>query len=105
MLELKNKGILHSKRGKGGGYYLAKSPEKIILGSVIRILEGPLAPLPCISQTAYQRCEECEDENTCSLRMVMKEVREATAKILDGTSLNDKVERARELSLNAMYFI
>ena len=105
LLELKNRGVLRSKKGKGGGYCLAGPPEKITLGRVIRILEGPLAPLPCVSQSAYQRCEECEDEDTCPLRLVMKEVREATAKILDGTSLKDMVERARDLPLNAMYFI
>lgn len=105
LLELKNKGILRSKKGKGGGYYLARPPEKITLGSVIRILEGPLAPLPCVSQTAYQRCEECEDEAACPLRMIMKEVREATAQILDGTNLQEMIERARALETSGMYFI
>ncbi len=93
LLELKNKGVLESKKGKGGGYFLAQPPSAITLGNVMRILEGPLAPLPCVSQTAYRRCDECVDENTCSIRMVMREVREATASILDGTSLQDMIEK------------
>ena len=103
LLELKNKGILQSKKGKGGGYFLSQSPEKISLGGVIRILEGPLAPLPCVSQTAYRKCDECIDENSCGLRMVMREVRDATAQILDGTSLHDVLVRSK--STAEMYHI
>jgi Rrf2 family protein len=97
LLDLKHQGILQSKKGKGGGYLLAKAPKSICLGQVIRTLDGPLAPLPCASQTAYVRCEECRDEATCGIRIVMREVRDATARILDGTSLADvlgRVERA-----------
>ena len=93
LLELKNKGFLQSKKGKQGGYSLAHLPEQINLGEVMRVLEGPLAPLPCVSQTAYKRCEECVDENFCGIRMVMKEVRDATAKILEGTTLADLLEK------------
>src|SRR4051794_23270276 len=92
LLELKNHGILQSKKGKGGGYFLGRTPDLIHLGQVIRILDGPLAPLPCVSQTAYRRCDECENELTCGVRMVMKEVRDATSKILDGTTLADVLE-------------
>ena len=87
LLDLKNHGILRSKKGKGGGYFLGRSPELISLGEVVRVLEGPIAPLPCVSQTSYTRCEECEDEKSCGIRMVMKEVRDSTARILDGTRL------------------
>jgi Rrf2 family protein len=87
LLELKNQGILQSKKGKGGGYFLGKNPDSITLGQVIRILDGPLAPLPCVSQIAYRKCDECEDEATCGIRIVMKEVRDATARILDSASL------------------
>src|SRR5260370_40129642 len=87
LLELRNHGILGSKKGKGGGYFLARRPELVHLGEVLRVLEGPLAPLPCVSKTAYVRCAECRDERTCGIRMVMKDVREATAPILDETSL------------------
>ena len=93
LLELKNQGILQSKKGKGGGYFLGKNPDSVTLGQVIRILDGPLAPLPCVSQIAYRKCEECEDEATCGIRIVMKEVRDATAKILDGASLAGVLER------------
>jgi Rrf2 family protein len=95
LLEMKNHEILQSKKGKGGGYFLAKAPSAISLGSVMRLLEGPLAPLPCVSQTAYKRCDECVDEHTCSIRMLMKEVRDATAAIFDGTTLQDMIEKGK----------
>jgi DNA-binding IscR family transcriptional regulator len=63
------------------------------MGSVIRVLEGPLAPLQCVSRTAYVRCQECRDERTCGLRLVMKDVRDATARILDSTTLADMLRR------------
>jgi Rrf2 family protein len=94
LLEMKNNEILQSKKGKGGGYFLAKAPSEISLGNVMRLLEGPLAPLPCVSQTAYKRCDECIDEHTCSIRMLMKEVRDATAAIFDGTTLQDMLDKA-----------
>ena len=93
LLELRNHGILGSKRGKGGGYFLARRPELVHLGEVLRVLEGPLAPIPCVSKTAYVRCAECRDERTCGIRMVMKDVRDATARILDQTSLADILKR------------
>ena len=87
LLELKNKGILISKKGKGGGYALGKSLEELKLSTIVRIMEGPLALLPCVSQMAHKKCDECEDENTCGIKVVFKEVRDATADILDNTSL------------------
>src|SRR5437867_5209337 len=98
LLDLKNHGILQSKKGKGGGYFLSRRPEAIKLGRVIRVLDGPIAPLPCASQTAYIPCDECEDEKTCGIRLVMKDVRDAMAKILDGTSLADVLKRVQEAS-------
>jgi len=95
LLDLKRKGILQSKKGKGGGYTLGRPPSLITVGEVIRALDGPLALLPCVSNTAYQRCEECVDELTCGIRHVMKEVRDATATILDGTTLEDLVDRSK----------
>ena len=89
LLELKHHGILQSKKGKGGGYFLGKNPHAITLGQVIRLIDGPLAPVPCVSETAYQRCEGCKDEATCGVRIVMKEVRDAIAAVLDGMSLSD----------------
>lgn len=93
LLELKNAGILQSRKGKGGGYSLGRPPRQISLGHVIRVLDGPLAPLPCVSKTAYVRCRECRDERTCGIRMVMKQVRDATAQILDSTTLADMLKQ------------
>ena len=87
LLELKRAGLLHSKKGKGGGYVLGRKPTEITVGQVIRVLEGPLALTPCVSQTAYRRCDECPDEQGCGVRLAMKEVRDATARILDNTTL------------------
>ena len=98
LLSLKNKGILQSKKGKGGGYLLGKPPDRVTLGEVIRILDGPLAPLPCVSRTAYRKCDECEDEMTCGIRPVMKEVRDETARILDGTTLSDMLDSVEKLT-------
>src|SRR5262245_48245556 len=89
LLELKRKGVLHSKKGKGGGYSLIRPPASISVGEVIRALDGPLALLPCVSQMAYRRCDECPDELSCGIRNVMKEVRDATSSILERTSLDD----------------
>jgi Rrf2 family protein len=87
LLDLKHHGILQSRKGPGGGYQLGRSPDRISLGEVIRILEGPLALLPCVSQMAYMPCEECESERDCAVRRVFKTVRDETARILDGTTL------------------
>ena len=100
LLELKKEGILESRKGKGGGYLLARPADSITLGQVIRKLEGPLALRPCVSQTAYKRCDECKDERTCGIRMVMKEVRDRTAEILDQTSFAQVEASVRE-SLNS----
>lgn len=93
LLSLKNSGILQSRKGKGGGYYLGRDPGKITFGQAIRVMEGPLAPVPCVSETAYAKCTECEKEETCGIRLVMKDVREAIAGILDGTTLADALEK------------
>jgi Rrf2 family protein len=107
LLELKKKGLLDSKKGKGGGYMLSRAPELVSLGEIIRALDGPLALLPCVSQTAYRRCDECIDELTCGIRSVMKEVRDTTAAILDGTTLADLLLRSQRMleSGQVMYHI
>jgi Rrf2 family protein len=97
LLELRNQGILQSRKGKGGGYFLIRHPDEVTVGEILRAVEGPLAPIPCVSKTAYMRCRECRDESTCGIRMVMKSVRDATARILDSTTLMDvlrKVEKS-----------
>jgi Rrf2 family protein len=93
LLELRNKGILQSRKGKGGGYFLAREPARVTLGEILRVVEGPLAPIPCVSKTAYMPCRECRDERSCGIRMVMKDVRDATARILDSTTLADVLRR------------
>lgn len=109
LLDLKNSGILQSKKGKGGGYFLGRPPELITFGQVIRQLDGPLAPLPCVSQTAYRKCDECKDERSCGIRVVMKDVRDSTAKILDTTTLADALRRVEMLMKDEqaalMYYI
>jgi DNA-binding IscR family transcriptional regulator len=72
-LELKRHGLLQSKKGRGGGYFLSRKPADITVGQVIRVLDGPLALIPCVSQTAYMKCEECLDEQTCGVRLAMKD--------------------------------
>ena len=97
LLSLKSHGLVLSKKGKGGGYYLAKPPEEVTLASIIRMIEGPLAPLPCASETQFRKCDECPDVTTCGTRIVMREVRDAIAEILEQTTLAsvcDKVDRA-----------
>ncbi len=97
LLTRKNAGLLRSRAGVGGGYYLAKAPADITLGQVVRTLDGPLAPIPCVSQMAYERCV-CDDESTCGLRLAMLDVRNAIADILDKTTLADvstRVEKAQ----------
>lgn len=87
LLDLKHRGIVQSRKGRGGGYFLARKPNDITLGEVVRALDGPLAAVPCVSQTAYLPCDDCPDEDACAVRLAMKEVRDATARILDRTSL------------------
>jgi Rrf2 family protein len=95
LLKPKDQGLLESKKGKGGGYRLNRPPSTITLGSVIRTLEGPLAPLPCASETAFRACVECKDIETCGTRIIMRQVRDAMAAVLDNTTLADLVRRAR----------
>jgi Rrf2 family protein len=101
LLELRNQGILRSRKGKGGGYLLARDPGAIYLGQIVRMFDGPLAPVPCASQTAYVPCSDCRNEAVCGVHLAMKEVRDATAKILDGTSLAQLLQQIDNASLIA----
>jgi Rrf2 family protein len=92
LLTLKNAGLLHSKMGVGGGYYLARPASEITLGQIFRVLDGPIAPIKCVSQMAYEPCA-CPDEQTCGLRLAMGDVRNAIADILDNMSLADITKR------------
>lgn len=97
LLDLRKAGLLESKRGKGGGYRLVRDPRAVYVGQIVRLFDGPLAPVPCASQTAYLRCADCPDEAACAVRLAMKDVRDATARILDQTSLSTLARRsARE---------
>jgi len=88
LLEMKKAGVLGSKKGKGGGYYLIKPPEEVHLAKIIRMLDGPIALLPCVSFNYYERCENCT-EDTCGLNTVMAEVRDNTLKVLENKTLKD----------------
>lgn len=94
LLSLRKGGILQSRIGKGGGYYLALAPAKVTLGSVVRILEGDLAPVQCLSETNYAHCDECDDEATCGIRLVMVDVNRALTQALDSLTLADMLERS-----------
>jgi len=95
LLDLKHKGIVASRRGRSGGYLLIKRPRDITIGNIMRAIDGPIAPLPCISQTAYRRCSDCLDEKTCSVRRLFKDTYAATLLLLDATTLADVVGGAR----------
>ena len=89
LADLREAGLLHSFRGKMGGYRLSRPTHLISLGEIIRVIEGPLALVPCVSRTAYKRCLDCKSEADCAIRHAMMRVRDETARILDGTSLAD----------------
>ena len=89
LLSLRKRGILGSKKGKGGGYYLIKEPSEILMTDVIRDLEGPIAMLPCVSLNFYEKCDDCPDEKACSVNKLMIQVRDSTLHIFKNTSLED----------------
>jgi Rrf2 family protein len=97
LLDLRNAGLLFSKKGAGGGYGLVKDPAEIFVVQVLRLTGGPVALLPCVSLNFYQRCEECSNEATCGVRDVFLEVRNATLKILSETSIADVIRREGHL--------
>jgi len=91
LLELKRGKVLASKKGKGGGYFLQNAPNSVNLAQVIRILDGPIAPLKCVSLNFYEKCDDCNDEE-CGLKRLMAEVRDANLKILENRTLADLVK-------------
>ena len=93
LLDLRNAGLLYSKKGAGGGYGLVKDPAEIFVVQVLRLTGGPVALLPCVSLNFYQKCDECSNEATCGVRDVFLEVRNATLKILSDTSIADIISR------------
>lgn len=89
LLDLKKIGLLGSKKGKGGGYYLLKDPKEISVAKIIRFLDGPIALLPCVSLNFYEKCNDCPSEETCALNKLMIEVRDNALKVLENKSLHD----------------
>ncbi|OIQ21414.1 MAG: transcriptional regulator [Flavobacterium sp. MedPE-SWcel] len=89
LLDLKKGGILSSKKGKGGGYYLMKDPKTITMDILMRVLDGPIAMLPCVSLNFYEHCDDCPDEEVCTLNHFMVEVRDNTLKLLQEKTLHD----------------
>ncbi len=87
LLDLKGKGMVASRRGRAGGYVLIKRPADITVGQILRAIDGPIAPLPCISRTAYRRCSDCADEKTCVVRHLFADAYAATLLLFDGTTL------------------
>jgi Rrf2 family protein len=95
LLALKHRGLVHSRKGPGGGYQLGRAPNEISVGDIVRALDGPLALVSCVSQTAYAPCEECVTEKDCAVRRIFQQVRDQTARILDGTTLKAAAARGR----------
>jgi Rrf2 family protein len=93
LLDLKNAGILNSKKGKGGGYYLIKPPELVNIADIMRLFDGAIAYLPCVSFKYYEKCDECKDEETCGIRDLFSEVRAKTVSLLKENSLADIIKR------------
>jgi Rrf2 family protein len=98
LLELRGHSLVRSFRGQHGGYSLAKAPGEITLGQIVRIIDGPLAPIACASVTAYRRCDDCKNEQECLVRQSMRRVRDAASEILDHTTLASALamEKARK---------
>jgi Rrf2 family protein len=99
LLALKNAGLVQSKMGVNGGYYLARPSDQINLSQIVRVLDGPLAPVRCVSQMAYEPCG-CPDENTCGLRMAMGDVRNAIADVLENTTLAAVIQRVEKVRVD-----
>lgn len=97
LLELRKHSLVVSHRGKSGGYALARTPDLITFADIIRAIDGPLALTPCTSRTAYQRCEDCKNEAECAIRRTLIQVRDATASLLEGTTLAQAVGLARDV--------
>ncbi len=96
LLQLKAAGIVTSRRGKAGGYLLARPAHEITYGEVLRLIDGPIAPLPCLSRIAYRRCDDCADERSCEIRHAFARVAEASRNVLDGTTIKGSIDATQE---------
>jgi len=97
LLELRHAGMLNSRKGKTGGYYLQQTPAEINIADVMRLFDGPIALLPCVAYKYYERCEECKDEETCGIRAVFSEVRSKTVQMLKDATLAEIIKRSEGL--------
>ncbi len=97
LLDLKNQGILNSRKGPNGGYFLMKHPDEVNLAEVVRLFDGAIALLPCVTFRFYEKCEECQDEETCGIRDVFFEVRRQTVALLKSASLSQIIDRENHL--------
>jgi Rrf2 family protein len=105
LVALRKGGVLTSRIGKGGGYLLAIPPGEITVSRVVRILEGEFAPLPCLSETHVTRCEECDDQESCGIRLVMWDVKNAVTSVMDAVSVADMVERSKAVRMRSRKII
>jgi Rrf2 family protein len=105
LTELRHAGLVYSKKGKGGGYALARPAHEIRVGAIVRILDGPLAPIPCASVTAFRPCEDCVELSTCPVRLIMVEARNAIANVLDNRTLAELRSATNPPELAEMYHI
>jgi Rrf2 family protein len=94
LLSMKAGGLIVSRRGREGGYTLLKPPEQISLGAVLRLIDGPIAPLPCLSRTAYRKCDDCASEERCSVRAGFSDAYDASLQVLEMTSIADAIRKA-----------
>ncbi|WP_435353626.1 RrF2 family transcriptional regulator [Emticicia sp. SJ17W-69] len=93
LLELRNNGVLHSQKGKGGGYQLRMPPEDVTIAKIVRIIDGPISPMLCVSLHFYGKCDDCVDEKTCCIRPIMEKVRDANLAVYEHTTLRDLMEK------------
>jgi Rrf2 family protein len=92
LLELRNNGILHSQKGRGGGYQLRMPPEQVSIAKIVRIIDGPISPMLCVSLHFYGKCDDCIDEKTCKIRPIMERVRDANLEVYENTTLSDLMD-------------
>jgi Rrf2 family protein len=92
LLSLRKTGFLGSKKGKGGGYYLIKDPQEVLMTDVMRVLEGPIAMVPCVSLNFYEKCDDCPDEDECSVHLLMLKVRDSALKVYRNNTLADLIK-------------
>jgi Rrf2 family protein len=102
LLDLKKKGIVESRRGRAGGYVLVKPASELTIGTILRAIDGPIAPLPCISRTAYRRCSDCKDEKNCTVRRLFAETYTSMLKLMEGRTLEQALASGSPIAALAL---